>query len=201
MLPTKMVWEYGEAISKYRDEFTITRDLMLQSYDQQIELGMLRLNGLFDRDEYPTESQLKKKFRFEHVLLPIPSSKDFRLEVNELEKQKFETKLAEISKSAVRDVYDRIHGNLKHLKERLESTDTKRLHASMLENLSDLVDIIPKLNITNDPALDTMCDRLREEIVEQTDIEALRSNGVERKLIASRASDILNDMRGYMGDS
>jgi hypothetical protein len=199
MLPTKMIWEYGETISKYRDEFAACRDSMIYTYDEQISLGERRLKELFDKDEYPSAKQLAKKFKFEHVLLPIPTRADFRLEVNELEKQKFEAKLAEISKTAVRDVYDRIHGSLKHLKERLEDTDAKRLHTSMLDNLSELVDIIPKMNITNDPDLDAMCDRLREEIVSSTDIETLRTNSSERKFIANRAKDILNDMAGYMG--
>lgn len=197
MLPVKMIFDYSEVISSRRDKWDALVKTALDEYPIILE-EKRRLGRLYHEDDFPTMKQLTKKFRFEHVLHPIPTSTDFRIEVNELEKKNYETKLAEVTQNAVQDVYKRIHKVVNHLRERLNEPDPERLHASMLHNVTDLVDILPKLNITNDPTLDELRHRLERDIVEDTTIERLRLSAPERKSIANTASDILESMKSFM---
>lgn len=67
---------------------------------------------------------------------------------------------------------------------------------SLVENLRDLVKVMPSLNITGDPELDALSDRLSQ--LAKYDAETLRNSDTAREKVANEAKRILEDIHIYI---
>lgn len=94
--------------------------------------------------------------------------------------------------AATRDVWDRVYKALKHASDKLHHGE--RLHDSVLENLQELTDLLPVLNITNDASLETA----RRELVAlfgRFSATSVKDKG-NRKSCAAQVDDILSKLPG-----
>jgi hypothetical protein len=104
---------------------------------------------------------------------------------------------------AMQDVINRIVDSMSHMKTRLdEYTKLKevgdkspRLHKTIVENVRELVQILPFLNITDDPKIEMLRQQMESELA-GFDIETLKENKNEREDAIKKADDILNNISG-----
>lgn len=71
------------------------------------------------------------------------------------------------------------------------------LHESIMTNTQELCDLLPMLNLTNDPELDEMVDAVREKLL-AVDHATLRDDAAARDAIATQAEQIASAMAGMM---
>jgi hypothetical protein len=171
-----------------------------------VEEARQRLGSMFNADDFPTAEELKGKFFFDVEINKVPEAGDFRAEltndqtkaiIKDIE-QRSEARL----KKAVDDIFERVSSAVQHLSERLKGyvpakgTDKAkgRIHDTTVYNIHELAEMLPILNITNDPRIDQLRDQLKDELVEHSP-EILRADVKARQQTISKADAILKKVR------
>ena len=190
------IQEFGQLV----DEFYGERDTLLDRYAAAQEQAEFRLGHLFDPADYPDASELRSKFFVKLEISPVPDAGDFRVAldgevVDEIKAQMTDAIGARIN-AAMLSVWRRVEGMVRHFATVTSNTEA-RFHASTVDNLMELIDILPSLNILDDPKLAQIGVRLRDEL-SGMDAKSLKKNAKQRSEAAAAAQAILDDMEGFM---
>jgi hypothetical protein len=188
---------YKRQLDDHKIEFDRLAANFISIYPTLISAAAFQLGDLFDRDEYPEAESIEKKFKFNYSLIPIPTSGDFRIDIAEQAKAElvadYERQFTERLNNAMRDVWDRLYDCLSHMSERLASDDEgkrKVFHGTLLTNAQDLITLLSRLNVTNDPKLEQARRDLQAALV-NTDISSLKDSDYVRENVKSKVDDIL----------
>jgi hypothetical protein len=183
-------------------------DNFCNSYEQHRDKAILQLGALANPADYPPLNEVRSKFYVKVAYHPMPDSHDFRLDdmpEGAIAQIKADTDLrvAEAINEARNDLYTRLAERLQHIVSRMAETNKKRegtrIHASLIENLRDLCELIPNLNVTKDGELEKLRVRAMQEIGVY-DIDEVRDNADVRAELKSKAEDILAVM-GFGGNN
>lgn len=188
---------YKRQLDDHKIEFDRLAANFISVYPTLISAAAFQLGDLFDRDEYPEVESIEKKFKFNYTLTPIPTAGDFRIEIGEQAKAElvaqYEAAFNDRLNNAMRDVWDRLYDCLSHMSERLASDDEgkrKVFHGTLLTNATELISLLTRLNITNDPKLEQARRDLEAALV-NTDLSALKESDYIRENVKSKVDDIL----------
>jgi hypothetical protein len=154
--------KYNVTMGEVQDEFARLVIVFLDAYDWELQNAQLSANlgGLFIADEYPTRDSLESKFRMRYNAVPLPDSGDWRLDIGtqaatEMRTQ-YEKFYGEQLTNAMGEVWRRAHKALTAMSDRLDyaDKDTKKVFRdSLVENVTDIVEMMSSCNITNDPVM------------------------------------------------
>lgn len=181
----------------------------LENPDEYIREAKHRLGDMFKLDDYPSTDDLKAKFDFDVEINGMPEAKDFRAKLTEDQTKAvikdIERRTEQRMKNAVNDVFGRIEEKVKHMAEKLRAyaptKDGKKgdgsIHASLVYNINELAEILPMLNVTDDPRINDLAKTLKVELVEHSP-EILRVDPKARQETLSAADRILRKVQGYM---
>lgn len=161
LLPTQQLMDYRAFMGRCEAEGQRLVDIFADRYDTLVAAAAFQLGSLFDRNEYPTREQVRRKFRIHAEITPLPLSGDFRLDIesrvqNELVQQ-YEEQMRTRLEAANQDAWTRLHAVLKRMSERLspdEDGGRKIFHDTTITNAQELCDLLTQLNVTKDPALE-----------------------------------------------
>ena len=199
LLPSKNYLNYIGKIRQFKEEFTAEVEALTSNYCSLIQEARLRLNGLFNYNDYP--ASIQGKFCFTADIDPIPNANDFRVEISENEtariRTEIEDKLKENTHKAMRDLWERTYTCVARMSERLGDPEAI-FRNTLIGNLKTLCELLPRLNVTDDPEL----EKFRVEIEQKlagVNPDALRDNKGKRLETAAKAHEIMNRMSGYMG--
>ena len=171
--------------------FYLVDDLILK-YPAEVQAARNRLGSMYDPDDYPDPSDLRSQYAISLEITPVPDQRDFRVDmadeaVNDI-KMSITATIGEKQRAAVKSTYDRIRDVTSKVVERL--SDEKAIFKdTLMTNVSDLVNILDGLNITDDEAITEIGTYLRNEIIQPP--EALRRNPALRKRTAEMAQALL----------
>lgn len=196
-------------IRKQRAKFDAEVDKFLADYDQHVADAAKRLGSMFDSADYPSKDELRTKFAMSTNVLPVPTSGDFRAEMNEAQansiRNQIEATVTEATGRAIKDVYRRVAEVAERMVERLNAYRPAKgpgdkaegiFRDSLVTNVRDLILILPQLNILGDPQLAAMADKLRP--LAEHDAAALRDDEVLRKNVAAEAKAILDSVSDFL---
>lgn len=159
--------------------------------------AMLKLGTLYHEGEYPSVGKLRASYACEISFMPIPDVGDFRTEILDSEKQAFLKKMAEMEAEAMRDCWQRLHDVVSRAANKLATPDAV-FRDSLLENISEMCNLLPRLNVVDDPALETMRQEL-ESYISKVSAEACRASHGVRNDVATKLADIDSKMSAFMG--
>ena len=201
LLPSANFLSYSQKMREYETEFQSAVADFLSRYPSMVHDARSHLNGLFDEKDYPTQSQVAEKFAFAVQVDPMPNATDFRvvLSAEEVERiqRDIETRTQAATAEAMKDLWRRLHDAVAHMAEKLSATDAI-YRDSLVGNLTELVGLLPRLNLTDDPDLEAMRQEVEQKLC-QYHPQDLRENKFERRKAADDAKQILDAMAGYMG--
>jgi hypothetical protein len=195
LLPTKLYIEYTTAMNNFQTQFDDMVEEFYAHYPTLVAEAPLHLRDLFKADDYPPLEEVKRKFYFRRASQPVPESGDFRLDVPaealadlkaQYEKQ-YEAKLND----AMRSAWERLHDMLTEMSKKLTDTGDvkKRWHDSFVTNANELVELLGKLNVTNDPKLEQARRELEIAMV-GIDIEDIKESADTRADLKRRVDAI-----------
>ena len=93
---------------------------------------------------------------------------------------------------------ERVKMRMDHFVRRMnEIEDGKGLRDSMMENIKELSDIMPRLNITGNMEIDDIADKMKREIASYTTEDLRDSQGI-RVATAQSAKEILDRVSAYI---
>jgi len=194
LLPMKNFFDYKATLGDYERQLNNEVQMFLQEYDTLVTAAAFQLGDLFDADEYPTAESLQGKFKFKYVFLPVPDVGDFRIEVNEVHKQELQAQYEEFFNKklsdAMQDAWDRLHDCLKRMSEKLAGEDKQIFRDSLVNNASDLCELLTKLNVTGDAKLEVARKKLESALVGVTANE-LRKDDDLRLDVKAKVDEIL----------
>lgn len=196
-------FQYVEKMRKFRLDFERAVSKFVDEYPKAIAKAPAFLGTMYHEKDYPSPASMAGNFKFDNLFLPFPDARDFRVEITEDEvndiKKSLKIKSAEAVTGAMREAWNRLYEAVAHASEKLANADDI-FRDSLIGNLTELCNVLPRLNIGEDPYLDQMCAEVKAKLTSHTPKE-LRKDANVRKNVATSATDILTMMKGYMGDN
>ena len=171
----------------------------IAEYPALVEKARIDLNSLFSQADYPDQRSLRSKFRFNANVSPVPDGDDFRVSLTDDEvgriKSDIESRVKNSVAEAMKDAWGRLLWVIQNTIDRLSKADAV-FRNSLIDNMARLCDILPKLNLTDDPKLTQIIKEIRETLV-PLDPDELRNDKKARKAATAKAEDILKKMTAY----
>ena len=178
--------EFGDAVKTFCDK-----------YSTLISAQAFTMGALFDRSEYPDVDDIANKFALRYTFSPVPEVGDWRVDANAEDKKELEEHYRQAYDdrlgSTTRDLWDRLHGVLTHMADRLADTpegEKKIFRDSLLETPVKLCELLTKLNVMNDPKLEAARKSLESAIC-NIDIKDLRKSQGARLEVKTQVDEIL----------
>lgn len=200
LLPTANYIDFTRVFSKHKNEWYSLVGDFLSQYDQLKEDAKLGLGDLYNEADYPTMQDLSNKFKMELAVFPVPSD-DFRVDLPDAELEAIqhdvERQVQEASNRAMREVWQRLYDRVEHMAQKL-SDPAAIFRDSLVETARELCDLLPRLNVEDDPNLRNMTQAVQFRLA-RFDADDLRRDLDLRKQVATDATRIMDKMRGFMG--
>jgi hypothetical protein len=194
LLPSNMHAEYAKFFRTSQEQLEEAVNNFVAEYPNLVNEASYMLGDLYDSDDYPHYSEIAQKFSLDVEFLPVPTGADFRVDIPKHEQEKIvkgiEERVEQQHATAMKHTWQRIFKTVQHMWERLADTD-KVFRNTLVQNLTDLVDILPNLNILGDTHLEKMTDELRSTLCFHSP-EDLRKDPELRKDTADKAREILD---------
>jgi hypothetical protein len=206
VLPAAAYMDHVEKMRTLSNRFSVVVDDLARQLLSLIDQARTRLGGLFRESDYPTPDELRAKFSFDTKVLPLPDAGDFRVALGDEEKDRIKRQITAAVEASLqvgtRELWFRLYEAVQHMADRLTAykvTDQGVEHPfrdTVVTNLVKLVDVLPKLNVTNDPELERLAEQVRNALL--VDPKELRKSDSVRTETARAAADIAQRMAVYM---
>jgi hypothetical protein len=206
VLPAAAYMDHLEKMRALSRRFEGAVDILARQFLRLIDQARTRLGGLFREGDYPTADELRAKFSFETRVMPLPDAGDFRVALGDEEKERIKRQITAAVEASLqvgsRELWFRLYEAVQHMADRLSAYKVTAegvehpFRDTVVTNLVKLVDVLPKLNVTNDPELDRLAERVRASLL--VDPKELRKSDAVRRETAKAAAAIAQHMAGYM---
>ncbi|HMH12128.1 MAG TPA: hypothetical protein VK578_03380 [Edaphobacter sp.] len=135
-------------------------------------------------------------FELKLQVLPIPSSDDFRVTLSEEEQARVAREIDESVRQSLnrgtKDLWVRLTDVVTHMVDKLNQSES-RFHASLVTNVVDLVDLLPRLNVNQDEELNRFVAVIKDRLCNFS-AHDLKKNEILRVAAATDAAQILSQM-------
>lgn len=190
---------YTQKMREFKSKTEEAKRVFFDNYQAYVDEAQRRLNGLFNPADYPTITELEKKFSFDVSFTPLPDKADFRVnlqadETNRI-KEEIETRLKSSIQNAINDLWERLYNVVKHASDKLNDKEAI-FRDSLISNMINLVNLLPRLNLTNDSKLEEMRQEVENKLCQVTPGELREDEGL-RKETARTCDDIVEKMSAY----
>lgn len=198
VLPSKAFLDYTAAIRKHKAIVETAFQDFVTVLEDLIEDGKRRLGTMGDSDEYPTRQKIMKRFSFTTDFLPLPETADFRVSLADDEIQDIKNSAEDHIKASMRELWQRLYDKVNKMQETL--ADPKAIFRdTLVKNIVELTDLLPKLNYAGDEDLDRMTETVKDQLTNYRPDE-LRDSPRARQETADKARAIADQMRAFMGE-
>lgn len=203
LLPSSKHGDYTAFFRQSTRDLGVAVQEFLAEYPDLINDATHMLGDLYESSDYTDVSDIENKFSMDVVFSPVPQGSDFRVEIPDFEQQQIaeqiEARVEGQHAQAMERVWRRIYKTVEHMNERLGKEDAV-FHNTMMQNVEELVGILPQLNILGDKNLDAMTETLKANLCGYTTDE-LRKDKDLRKEVAEKSRDLLSKMDAMSGFS
>ncbi|MDR5728019.1 MAG: hypothetical protein RB191_11400 [Terriglobia bacterium] len=200
ILPGNLYFDFNAKMRDFEREFHTAVESFLISYSDYVQQVRPVLGALFRAEDYPDVSKLREKFEIKVDILPIPSGSDFRVNLSDAETARIAHEIDETTRKStergIRDLWMRLFEVVRHMASRLEDPDA-RLHGTVVTNVSELVELLPHLNLTGDPALTALTEQTREQLCRYS-ADHLRASAASRAETAANATRLAQTIAGVL---
>lgn len=197
---------YAEWIRKQENEFWTAVDEFASQWSSFVADARVKLNGLFDASDYPTEGELRRRFGFRWQVRPVPAAGDFRVALGADEvsaiKAGIQAEQQATIDAAMRDVWGRMRDVVGKMAERLKLYDPNKpsdapFRDTLVTNIGDLLDMVPSLNLTGDSTVNAFANAMRQSLTKFS-AQDLRDKDWARVDTAAAAQSILDQMSQFV---
>jgi hypothetical protein len=207
VLPAAAYMDHVEKMRTLSNRFAGAVDTLARQFLTLVDQAKTRLGGLFREEDYPACNELAAKFSFETKVMPLPDAGDFRVALGDEEKDRIKRQITAAVEASLqvgsRELWQRLYEAVSHMAERLTAYKVTGegvehpFRDSIVTNLVKLVDVLPKLNVTNDPELERLTCQVHASLL--VDPKELRQSESVRAETAKTAAEIAQHMASYMG--
>ena len=159
------------------------RARFIENYDDYVDQARLDLGRLFRLEDYPGTEALQGKFAIRYRIVPVPDARHFMADLAQGETERvrrdIEQQVRGRLNDAQRDLYRRLGEAVERVGERLREDENGKplvFRDSLIENIRELVDVVPRLNIFADDDLAMLCREVKDKFA-GIEPNALRPSG------------------------
>jgi len=199
ILSADMFMKYTEEMRKVIGEYEEAVDDFIKEYPTIVTQAKKRLGKLIEGKRLPSASEIKPKFAVHQDILPIPQASDFRCNLNDDEVAGIRKNIANSIETMTERAMTNLWEQFTSLIEKIEKTmkEPKRIFRdSLITNLRDFCELIPKMNLTGDNNLETLRKEASKKLAELKPID-LRESKKDRKRAHKTAKEIMEKIKGY----
>ncbi len=200
LLPSNFYFDLMEKMREFETSFEQGIENFLAVYPQYIDQVRPELNGLFREEDYPSAEKLRTKFGVKLEILPIPSGTDFRVQMSAEEQARVSREIdASVRESLTRgtdDLWRRLREVVSHMVDRLNEPES-RFHASLVTNIFDLVEILPRLNVNGDEDLNRFAEQVKQRLCNHS-AQDLKKHDLFRVATAADAANLVAQMNDLL---
>jgi hypothetical protein len=210
LLPSKNFLRYNKGMRDLKQRFENAVAKFLNQYPSLVTDAKQVLGSMYQKTEYPNTTEIEDYFKFFTDIEPVPVADDFRVQLNELEVKKIKKEIEDRNirdqKEANKDLWQRIYSGVKAMADGMsDETDATgkilkkgRVYDAYVNNLKSLAEILPDLNIDDDPNLNKMAKEVKDSLTQHTPGQ-LRKDATLKQDTAQKAQEIIDKMAGYTG--
>lgn len=196
LLPSANYFAYTGEMSKIKNKFESVVNKFCKEYPLLVDEAKTKLNTLFNLEDYPND--ILDRFSFKTVFMPIPQTTDFRVDIPQADIDSLTHEIqAEVNgrfAAATQSIYKRITDQLRKMHERLSEPDNV-FRDTLFENLKNLIDLLPRLNVGGDPVIDSLCNDMKVLLVDPADV---RNDNDLRTQKANEVDAMLKSLNWFM---
>lgn len=206
LLPVSNFVNYKEQLSTLETNYMALVDKFIESYPNLVSAAAFQLGDLFNRDDYPDEKTLRRRFGFDYSFFPVPTAGDWRIDIGEEAKAEIIANCDQAHnarlETAMRDAWKRLYECLTRMSDRLtidEANDEsgnpvhelRVFRDSLIDNSRELVMMLKHLNITQDPKMEE-ARRMLAKAVGEHSADTLRESITARESVKAQVDAILD---------
>lgn len=200
LLPTSNYLSFITQFRKARSEWEyLVSDFVFHYPALKVQASRL-LGDMYSDNDYPADSDIASRFKMDIAIFPVPTN-DFRVELSGSEMSRIQKditdRLTQAQALASRDVWQRLFERVEHIARQC-GNPKGRIYDSMLEHARELCDLLPRLNISDDPNLESMRQEVEGKLA-SLNTEVIRNDPAARQNVADDANAIMDKMRVFMG--
>jgi hypothetical protein len=197
---------YAEFMRDCESKWQPAIDDLLDNWSSLVDEAQAKLGSLFNINEYPTPTKLRDSFEFRWGVRPVPVADDFRVSLGATEvaaiRSEIQRDLNDTVQQAMKDVWTRMQDVVSKMRAKLDDYDPNNPSAhpfrdTLVTNITDLLDVLPSLNLTGNPDVESFTRRIRQDLTRFT-AQQLRDNLFSRQDTAMRADQILSQMSQFV---
>jgi len=205
LLPTENYLPFMDGWRTRRASFDGAVNHLLRRWHIHCAVGQRALGDLAREYDYPTADEVRTRFNVSLEVFPVPDSDDFRANVSEAEAEEIRARLQESSMAELRSaeifLWEQMQECVAHIHERLSAYGKDpetgkivgRFHDTLIGNLRSLVSRLSRLNLSGDPAIEAMRQRLEESLCPY-EPALLRDDDELRSSVRDEAARIMDAM-------
>lgn len=192
-------------ITQWFNDRKRTHDGLVQRFGQVYQTVVtgkqFDLGSDYNPRDYPPLDVVLAKFKFKFDYFPIPDSDDIRI-IDGIPQNEVDDMVAEAEKRMNQRVQGSLSSAASKLFKCVQAMQTKLsakigdegsiFRDSLVENLVEIVEIMPNLNITDDPALKALTVEAKKLTLYSPTI--LREDATARELAAKKAGDLASKL-------
>ena len=209
LLPSDLYLEFERKMSAHSQEFTTAVADFIDAYPALVDAAKDDLGGMYNDNDYPAQFELDQKFSMAIHYMNVPDSADIRVDVSETQadliKENVRKSIEKAQSHAMQDIWQRIQKVCGRMVERLNEYQPAHLDSkaqgifrdSLVENIKELADVLPAMNIANDDHLNDISERMKNTLCKYSS-DDLREDDSLRKDVAGKAQQILDEISAYM---
>lgn len=186
-----------DLIRAYKD----AAETLAESYPQLVRDAATELGDLFSPSDYP--SDITRKFDADTTFLPFPKAEDFRVAgingAEEAIKDKLNSLPAVVEAKAREEIGGRVLRVAQAIVDRMGAYTGGKAGSfrdSLVDNVRDLVDLLPMLDVTGDPRVAEITAALAS--LGSVDPDTLRESQSARDEAKATAESIIAKMEGFI---
>jgi hypothetical protein len=195
--------DYVNKMGLLKKDFEKAARDFIKLYPQMKAEAPALLGSMFDENDYPAPATLKEKFNFDLETRDVQTAGDFRAKINDDTTKAIVADIERRTKERLGNVmnenWKEVYKVVEAMSVRLKSYGNEygSLRDAMIENIKEVAALLPDLNLTNDPALVEIQDRLVRELCAHS-VEDLRKDVKARTAVAKSAKDIMKQVKDYL---
>jgi hypothetical protein len=201
ILPNKLFTKFTNEFRVLKRDFALEADAFCRAYPEFVEERKIKLNGMFNKDDYPEAKEIRSKFNLDMTILPLPDVEDFRSDLDDDTVADIKREIAETAKDVIGDamkatakeIVDKVGHMATKLREYGQEGKRSFFFDSLVDNVRELAELLPAFNLTEDTKLANITTRISKELCAD-DASVLRDNEAARKAVQKSADQIVKEV-------
>src|SRR5207302_2915119 len=189
ILPVAIYLEFNSNLLKLIEEYVDAANDFTENHYLTLKADAKRKrNGLYHEEDYPTKSDLRRRFYADVRYLPVPDAGHVVVDLQNEEVARIKADTEAMVQQAVDEaqaaLWVRLYEPVKSMAEALVDPK-RRFHDTLISNVRDIVKMVEPMNLTNDPKLAAIAAEVKKALTRASP-DTLRDDPDKRAESAKR---------------